>query len=48
MYDIGDLATRNVLIDSDKQAKVTDFGLSRQLYNYELYVKKNQVSPHFH
>lgn len=37
-----DLATRNVLLTSDKIAKVSDFGLSRKLYDYSQYVKKHQ------
>lgn len=37
-----DLATRNVLLTSDKVAKITDFGLSRRLYEYTNYVKTNQ------
>lgn len=38
----GDLSTRNVLLDSNLQCKVGDFGLSRKLYEYEKYKKKNQ------
>lgn len=37
-----DLSTRNVLLASDKTAKITDFGLSRRLYDYTNYVKKQQ------
>jgi len=49
MYDCfqkvihGDLAARNVLLTSQRIAKITDFGLSRKLYDYSNYVKKNQV-----
>jgi len=39
----GDLAARNVLLTDNLQAKIGDFGLSRQLYEYTNYVKKNQV-----
>ncbi|CAL8146433.1 unnamed protein product [Orchesella dallaii] len=37
-----DLAARNVLLDCDRRAKICDFGLSRKLYNYTEYVKKNR------
>lgn len=37
-----DLATRNVLLDKFKVAKICDFGLSRRMDNYENYVKTNQ------
>ncbi|ODM96773.1 Vascular endothelial growth factor receptor 3 [Orchesella cincta] len=37
-----DLATRNVLLLTKTCAKVTDFGLSRRLYDYSNYVKKQQ------
>ncbi|CAL8090050.1 unnamed protein product [Orchesella dallaii] len=37
-----DLAARNVLIDNRGNAKITDFGLSRQLFDYAQYVKKQQ------
>ncbi|ODN04986.1 Vascular endothelial growth factor receptor 3 [Orchesella cincta] len=37
-----DLAARNVLIDARGNAKITDFGLSRQLFDYAQYVKKQQ------
>lgn len=37
-----DLATRNVLLTVDKIAKISDFGLSRKLYNYSPYVKQHR------
>lgn len=37
-----DLATRNVLLNLRKEAKLCDFGLSRRLYSYTSYVKKHQ------
>lgn len=37
-----DLATRNVLLSDNKRAKITDFGLSRRLYDYTNYVKRQQ------
>lgn len=37
-----DLAARNILLSSSKIAKVSDFGVSRKLYNYSQYVKKQQ------
>ncbi|CAG7718859.1 unnamed protein product, partial [Allacma fusca] len=38
----GDLATRNVLIFEKHVAKITDFGLSRQLYTCASYTKQSQ------
>ncbi|CAG7724005.1 unnamed protein product [Allacma fusca] len=38
----GDLATRNILMQSLHHVKITDFGLSRQLINTDSYVKKQQ------
>ena len=34
-----DLATRNVLVGEDYVMKVADFGLARDVYNSEMYVK---------
>ncbi|CAG7824171.1 unnamed protein product [Allacma fusca] len=39
----GDLATRNVLLYSQRHVKITDFGLSRQLFNFEFYAKKSDA-----
>jgi len=37
-----DLACRNVLLYNSGVVKITDFGLSRQLYAYTSYMKKEQ------
>ncbi|CAG7815689.1 unnamed protein product, partial [Allacma fusca] len=39
----GDLATRNVLITHDLKAKVSDFGLSKQINFQEVYIQKSHV-----
>lgn len=39
-----DLAARNVLVSTQKQCKVTDFGLARDLYNYDEY--QSEGRPH--
>ncbi|CAG7733488.1 unnamed protein product, partial [Allacma fusca] len=39
----GDLATRNVLLFNGNVAKISDFGLSRQLYENSIYNKKTQA-----
>jgi len=38
-----DVALRNVLLDFNLKVKISDFGLSRKLYEYTEYVRKNQV-----
>ncbi|ODM91480.1 Vascular endothelial growth factor receptor 1 [Orchesella cincta] len=40
----GDLAARNLLLAEGKRIKIADFGLARQLYQYSVYVKR-QNSP---
>jgi serine/threonine protein kinase len=42
----GDLATRNVLMKKTDHVKITDFGLSKQLQNYNVYTKTKQVREH--
>jgi len=39
----GDLAARNILLDEHLQAKITDFGLSKNLYHYAKYVRVKNV-----
>jgi len=38
----GDLSTRNVFLSEDLTCKIGDFGLSRKLYEYQVYVKKSE------
>jgi len=40
----GDLAIRNLLLLTDETIKITDFGLARQLQNYTVYQKSQQVN----
>jgi proto-oncogene tyrosine-protein kinase Ret len=39
-----DLAARNVLLDQFGIAKISDFGMSKKLYESNTYVKKTKVS----
>jgi serine/threonine protein kinase len=44
----GDLAIRNLLLDADQNVKITDFGLSKQMYKYmNNYIVKKKVTNHF-
>jgi len=38
----GDLATRNILLNSNYESKLTDFGLSRRLYEYTDYIRTSK------
>lgn len=38
----GDLSARNVLLDEQRNAKVSDFGMSLKLYQYEEYAHPGQ------
>ena len=40
----GDLAARNILLMESMQVKIGDFGLSKQLFDYSVYVQKLEVS----
>ena len=42
----GDLATRNVLLDEHFQARISDFGLAKQLYNNVVYQRRRKVCSH--
>ncbi|OXA58405.1 vascular endothelial growth factor receptor 1 isoform X2 [Folsomia candida] len=38
----GDLAARNILVTADKTIKICDFGLAKQLFEYSVYVQKQE------
>lgn len=39
-----DLAARNVLLADDNIVKICDFGMAKDVYKYQEYRKKNDVS----
>ena len=38
-----DLAARNVLVSADRMLKISDFGLTRDVYEADTYLKKSRV-----
>lgn len=40
----GDLAARNLLLAEGNVIKISDFGLSRDMYKKEIYTKQGDVS----
>lgn len=40
-----DLAARNVLVAEGRKMKISDFGLSRDVYEEDSYVKRSKVEP---
>ena len=42
-----DLAARNVLVATGKVIKVSDFGLTRDVYEADSYMKRSKVNCHY-
>ena len=38
-----DLAARNILVGENNQVKISDFGMSRNLYTSHYYIKEGQA-----